>query len=324
MSLFDKRISFKPFEYPEIEQYKLAINHSYWLFSEFDFTGDVQDFHVKLNDVERDIVKKSMLAISQVEVSVKRFWGNLGSRIPKSEFEQVGVTFSESEIRHADAYSHLIHILGLNDEFEKILDIPEIKGRVDYLKKYMSGMDSSEISDYIKTLALFSLFIENVSLFSQFLILKSFFKYKGMLNSIDNVITATAQEENIHALFGIHLINLIFEEYPEFKTESLLKMIEDYSVRAFDSECKIVDWIFSSGDLEYMDSEDVKEFIKKRFNDSLVSIGCNKVFEVDNERLKNMKWFDEETITDVSFDFFNKRPTQYAKFTKSYSEDDLF
>jgi hypothetical protein len=41
MSIFDKRVAFKPFEYPEITEYKDAINHSYWLVSEFNFLSDI-------------------------------------------------------------------------------------------------------------------------------------------------------------------------------------------------------------------------------------------------------------------------------------------
>ncbi len=75
------------------------------------FMGDIQDFNVKLNDVERSVVKNTLLAISQIEVSVKKFWTQLGNRFPKPEFEQVGVTCGESEVRHANAYAHLLEVL---------------------------------------------------------------------------------------------------------------------------------------------------------------------------------------------------------------------
>ena len=55
-----------------------------------------------------------MLAISQIEIAVKTFWGDIYKRMPKPEIGNVGATFAESEVRHADAYSHLIQLLGLN------------------------------------------------------------------------------------------------------------------------------------------------------------------------------------------------------------------
>jgi ribonucleotide reductase beta subunit family protein with ferritin-like domain len=195
MSIFDKRIAFKPFEYPEIVKFKEAINHSYWLVTEWNFTSDVQDFNVTLNEVERSAVKNTLLAISQIEVAVKKFWTKLGDRFPKPEIEQVGVTCGESEVRHADAYSHLLQILNLNDEFLTLLDNEAIKGRVDYLNNYLANADKKDNKNYTLVLTLFSIFIENVSLFSQFAIIKSFNKYKNVLKDIDNVVQATQKEE---------------------------------------------------------------------------------------------------------------------------------
>jgi ribonucleoside-diphosphate reductase beta chain len=43
--------------------------------------------------------------------------------MPKPEIGAVGFTFAESEVRHMDAYSHLLEILGLNEEFEKITEV---------------------------------------------------------------------------------------------------------------------------------------------------------------------------------------------------------
>jgi ribonucleoside-diphosphate reductase beta chain len=157
MAIFDKRVAFKPFEYPQIIQYKEAINHSYWLVSEWNFTSDVQDFNVNLNPVERSAVKNTLLAISQIEVAVKKFWTRLGDRFPKPEFEQVGVTCGESEVRHADAYSHLLQVLNLNDDFTLLLKNPAIQGRVDYLHKYLATSQSADNKDYTKTLTLFSI-----------------------------------------------------------------------------------------------------------------------------------------------------------------------
>ncbi len=102
MSIFDKRVAFKPFEYPDISKFKTAISHSFWLVSEWNFVSDIQDFKTKLTPPEKSAIKNALLAISQIEVSVKRFWTNLGNRFPKAEFEQVGVTFGESECYDAE------------------------------------------------------------------------------------------------------------------------------------------------------------------------------------------------------------------------------
>lgn len=324
MGIFDKRVAFKPFEYPGITQYKDAINHSYWLISEWNFIGDIHDFKVNLTEIQRHAIKNALLAISQIEVSVKRFWTKLGDRFPKAEFEQVGVTFGESEIRHADAYSHLLEVLGFNDEFSQLLDNEVVQGRVDYLTKYLKGAADNSDESYTLTLALFSIFIENVSLFSQFLVIKSFNKYLNVLKDVDNVVQATQQEETIHALFGAFVINKIREEYPGWFNEDFYAKLYRACKKAYEAESKIVDWMFEAGELDFLPKDVVKEFVKDRFNKSLSLIGGEPVFEINQGMLSQIKWFDEELHAEVNTDFFHKKSTNYSKFSQSYQADDLF
>lgn len=324
MGVFDKRIAFKPFEYSEILEYKNAINHSYWLVSEWNFIGDVQDFNVKLNDVERSVIKNAMLAISQIEVSVKKFWTKLGDRFPKAEFEQVGVTFGESEVRHSDAYSHLLEVLGLNDDFNQLLENPVIQGRVDYLTKYLKGASDNSNENYTLTLTLFAIFIENVSLFSQFLIIKSFNKHMNILKDIDNVVQATQKEELVHALFGVALIKIIKKEYPDWFNENFYEKLYRACKKAYDAECNIIDWIFEKGELPFLPKDVVKEFTKSRFNDSLEMIGGKKFFEIDHSKLESVQWFNDEIYAEVNTDFFHKKPVTYSKKTQSIRAEDIF
>ncbi|MEI8270901.1 MAG: ribonucleotide-diphosphate reductase subunit beta [bacterium] len=324
MSIFDKRVAFKPFEYPEIIEYKNAINHSFWLVSEWNFISDIQDFNVKLSDTEKHIIKNAMLAISQIEISVKKFWTRLGDRFPKAEFEQVGVTFGESEVRHSDAYSHLLEVLGLNNEFNLLMENPHIQGRVDYLTKYLKGASDNSDENYTLTLTLFSIFIENVSLFSQFLIIKSFNKNLNVLKDIDNVVQATQKEEVIHALFGVYVIKQVQKEFPNWFNEDFYNKLYRACKKAYEAECNIIDWIFEKGELSFLSKDVVKEFVKDRFNTSIEMIGGKPVFEVDKEKLKPLKWFDDEIHAEVNTDFFHKKPVTYTKKSKAIKAEDLF
>ncbi len=323
-SIFKKRIAFKPFEYPDIIAFKDAINHSYWLVSEWNFKEDLQDFNVKLTANERNVIKNALLAISQIEVSVKEFWARLGERFPKSEFKQVGITFAESEVRHADAYSHLLQVLGLDDAFDNILKVPAIRSRVNYLTETMGGMATDIDEDYVLTLTLFCLFIENVSLFSQFAIVKAFNKHKNSLKDVDNVIQATQQEEQIHALFGITIIKYIKKERPKWFGKTFWDRINQMSQKAYEAECQIIDWIFENGELDFCPKDSLKEFVKKRLNDSIESIGGIAPFKINNEILTSLLWFTEEIDAEVSTDFFHKRPVTYSKKVQSITESDLF
>lgn len=52
-NIFEKRISLKPYEYPELNDYVDAIRHSYWIHTEFNFTSDIQDYKTALSGPEK-------------------------------------------------------------------------------------------------------------------------------------------------------------------------------------------------------------------------------------------------------------------------------
>lgn len=324
MGVFDKRVAVKPYEYSEVLGYREAIKHSRWDVEEFNFTSDAYEFNHKLSDIEKEAIKRTLLAISQIEVSVKTFWGKLGDHFPKPEFNSVGITFAENEVTHQEAYSKLLEVLGFNDEFEQLLQIPVIGGRVDYLTKYLKNSGDNAKQVYTLNLALFSMFIENVSLFSQFAIIKSFKKNKNFLKEVDTVVEATMKEEIIHAQLGMYLINLVKKEYPEWFDEEFYDKINRACYKAYDAEIKILDWIFEKGEIDSVSLKSINEFIKNRFNDSITTIGGKLLFEVDEEALKPLYWMIEDIHGYVRNDFFDTQGTNYTKFQKSITASDLF
>jgi ribonucleoside-diphosphate reductase beta chain len=322
--LFRKRTNLKPYEYPELIEYVDAIRHSYWIHTEFNFTSDIHDFHVNVTDGERIAIKHAMLAIAQIEVAVKTFWGDIYKKMPKPEIGAVGATFAESEVRHTDAYSHLLEILGLNDEFTKIREIPVLQKRVEYLEKVIVLGHTDENREYMHAILLFSLFIEHVSLFSQFLIIMSFNKHKNLFKGISNAVEATSKEEQIHGLFGIDIINIIKKEHPEWFDDETKATITTACKEAYEAEAEIIDWIFESGELDFMPKASVKEFIKNRLNNSLAAIGLERIFPIDEKLVEETDWFDNEVIATKHVDFFNKRSINYNKRSSSVTSDDLF
>jgi ribonucleoside-diphosphate reductase beta chain len=265
-----------------------------------------------------------MLAIAQIEVNVKTFWADLYKRMPITEIGDVGMTFAESEVRHKDAYAQLLRVLGLEEEFQHVVEIPAIKDRIAYLTKYLDGTRSRDNKMYTKSVLLFSLFIEHVSLFSQFLIMMSFNKEKNLFKGISNVVEATSKEEEIHGNFGSELINIIKKENPDWFDEEFENLVDSACKKAYAAEVKILDWIFEKGELDFLPKKTIENFIQNRFNNSLTRIGMKPVFEVDFNEIERTLWFDVEITATKEGDFFYKKQVDYNKKSKSITEDDLF
>src|SRR5690554_598378 len=324
MSIFTKRINYKPFEYPGVLQFTDLINKSFWVHSELDFSADVQDFHSHLSKKEKAAIKKSLLAIAQIEVAVKSFWGNLYNHLPKPEFNGLGSTFAECEFRHSEAYSRLLEVLGYNNAFENVIEIPVIKKRIDYLSDALKHSKAEDKKDYLKSLILFTILIENVSLFSQFAIILSFTRFKGVMKNVSNIIAWTSVDEQIHANAGIYIINKIKEEFPAYFDEVTVEEINQIVKESIAIESEILDWIFEFDEMDTISKNNLLNFMKFRLDDSLIKIGMEKIFFVSNEDYQPMIWFEEEIFANSLDDFFAKRPVDYTKHDKSITADDLF
>jgi ribonucleoside-diphosphate reductase beta chain len=322
--IFEEQISRKPNRYPWAEQFIEAMHNGFWTDKEFSFKSDLQQFKTELSDKEREVIVRTLSAIGQIEVAVKTFWAKLGENLPHPSLQDLGYVMANIEVIHNNAYERLLTVLDLEDVFEENLKLEWIQGRVKYLKKYTHRFYKDSKKQYLYALILFTLFVENVSLFSQFYVINWFARYKNVLKDTDQQVKYTRNEENIHALVGIKIINTIRDEYPELFDKELEDRILNEAQEAFKSESKIIDWMVNGTQEDGLSSEILKEFVKNRINESLVQIKFPKVFDVDENLISSTTWFDEELLGNNMTDFFHSRPTEYSKKNQSFGEDDLF
>jgi ribonucleoside-diphosphate reductase beta chain len=322
--IFDEQISRKPDNYPWTQDFIEAMHNGFWTHREFNFSSDVQDFRVNLTEQQKQIIIRALSTIGQLEISVKKFWAKLGDNLPHPSLNDLGYTMAHVEVIHGDAYERLLEVLGIDDNFEKILELDIIKGRVNYLRKHLHKFHNDNKKQFIYSLILFTLFVENIALFSQFYTINYFGRFLNLLKDTNKQVEYTSREENLHAMIGIKIINTIKTEYPELFDEELEAKILYESKEAVKYECEIIDWIVNGYSDEYLNSSILKEFIKHRLNDSLNQIGYNSVFEVDSDLLSKTNWFDEQVLGNNMTDFFHSRPVEYSKKALSFDAEALF
>jgi ribonucleoside-diphosphate reductase beta chain len=324
IKIFDEVIALKPDLYPWAKQYIFAMHSNFWTSNEFSFKSDVQQFKVNLTEQEREIIIRTLSAIGQIEIAVKTFWGKLGENLPNPSLQDLGFVMANVEVIHNEAYARLLEVLGITEVFEENLKLDWIQGRVKYLRKYTHKFYKDSKKQYLYALILFTLFVENVSLFSQFYIINWFARFKNVLKDTDQQVKYTRNEENLHALVGIKIVNTIREEYPELFDEELIEKITSEAREAFKAESKIIDWMVNGIKEEGLSAPILKEFVKDRINESMSQIGFPKVFDIDKEILSSTMWFSEELLGNNMTDFFHSKDTGYTKNSQSFSEDDLF
>jgi len=322
--IFDEQISRKPDHYSWTQDFIEAMHNGFWTDKEFSFQSDKQDFMVSLDDQEREIIVRALATIGQLEISVKKFWAKLGDNLPHPSLNDMGYVMANTEVVHGDAYERLLEVLGIDDAFERILELDIIKGRVNYLRKHLHKFHVDNRKQFVYSLILFTLFVENIALFSQFYTISWFGRYKNLLKDTNKQVEYTSREENLHAMIGMKLINVIRKEHPELFDEQLEAKILGEAEQAVKYEMQIIEWIVNGYESEKLNSEVLKEFVKNRMNESLKEIGYDKIFDVDEDVISKTSWFDEQVLGSNQSDFFHSRPVEYSRAGKCFAAEDIF
>jgi ribonucleoside-diphosphate reductase beta chain len=296
----------------------------FWTPNEFDFKADYGQFKTELTDQERLIIVRTLSAIGQVEIAVKRFWAQLGNTFPHPSMYDLGYAMANTEVIHNLAYEKLLETLRLGDVFEQNLKEPVVRNRVEYLRKYLDRVYTDDKKQFVYAIILFTLFVENVSLFSQFYVVLWFNRFKNVLKDTAQQVQYTRNEEMLHAQVGIKLIQTLREEYPELFDGDLEARILEESKVAYEAEKALITWMIGDFNEGALSAQTLHGFIQNRFNDSLHAIGFAVPFVVDRAIAEKTRWMDEESYGNNIVDFFHKRPVDYAKKNRVYTTEDLF
>tara|TARA_R110002020_G_scaffold68920_2_gene179757 strand:+ start:198 stop:1157 length:960 start_codon:yes stop_codon:yes gene_type:complete len=319
MGLFDERVHYKPFEYPEYyTEGWLKQAQAFWLHTEIPMSGDVKDWNERLTHSEKNLVGNILLGFAQTECAVSDYWTQkVVGWFPKHEIQQMAMMFGSQETIHAVAYSYLNETLGLED-FEAFLHEPATAERFDNLVSY-SGKDPVGIG---KSLAVFSAFAEGVSLYSAFAVLYSF-QLRNLLKGIGQQMKWSVRDESLHSRMGCRLFNHMCDEIKGLREDCE----DDIYVAAktmIELEEKYINKMFEMGDLENLKSHDLKQFIRKRGNEKLKELGYKGIFKYDREAAKKLDWFYHLTGGLTHTDFFAIRSTDYSKANEGEDFEDIW
>jgi len=322
MGLFDERIPYKPFEYPEYyTEGWLKQAQAFWLHTEIPMSGDVKDWNEKLTEAEKNLVGNILLGFAQTECAVSDYWTQkVVSWFPKHEIRQMAMMFGSQETIHAVAYSYLNETLGL-ENFEAFLQDEATMERFDNLVSY-EGTDKIGIA---KSLAIFSAFAEGVSLYSAFAVLYSF-QLRNLLKGIGQQMKWSVRDESLHSKMGCQLFRHMCQEDPKL-LEDCKKDVIDAAEAMLKAEEKYIDKMFEQGDIENLKANDLKQFIRKRLNEKINELGYTNIgkhFKYDDEGASRLDWFYHLTGGHTHTDFFAVRPTDYSKANEGEDFNDIW
>lgn len=323
VKLFDPQIERLPDFYPWAQVFIEAMQDGFWTAKKFTFDSDVVDFKLNLSEKERLVVTRVLAAIAQIEVAVKEFWKRLGDHLPHPSIKDLGITMAYVETIHNNAYEKLLKKLGLIDVFRENMHVPALAGRVAYLNKHAERVyPNDQRKQYIYSLILFTLFVENVSLFSQFYVILWLNRTKNVLKDASQQVKYTRNEELLHGQAGSKIINTLREQYPDLFDDELMARVKEECEVTYDAECNLIDWMLDGYEADGLSADILKGYVRERLNESLEGIGYAPTFDVTPEQQKQTFWMTEGLLAPARVDFFNSEPTSYTH--ADAAEDDDF
>lgn len=302
--------------YPQADEFCDLQNSVHWLPNEITLASDVDDWKRKLNAAEKNVIAHILKGFVATEIFIEDYWAAKVSRWFKHpEIQGMAVTFAAFERIHAKAYARLNEELGLED-FEAFLHDPSAKAKIDRL---MATKGNSK-HDVARSLAVFSAFNEGVNLFSSFAILMSF-QQRNLLKGVGKIIEFSVRDEAQHSHAGCWLFNTLVQEFPEIFNDELKAELYEAARLTVQLEDDFIDTAFSVGEIEGLDSKDLKNYIRYRANTKLIEIGLASNWKnIDKDALERFQWFDVLAQGVVSQDFFAGRVTDYSKGSLDFED----
>ncbi len=313
----EPRIYYKPFEYQEAFDFYKNQHRAHWLADEVPLASDLNDWKLKLNESEKNLIGNILKSFAQTEVHVNDYWSTKVSIwFPKPEIQAMARVFADFESIHAEEYARLNEELGL-DDFKAFLEDETSKNKIDRLIE----VPGNTIEEQAVSLAIFSAFTEGVNLFSSFAVLMSF-QLRNLMKGTGQIVEWSVRDESLHSKAGCWLFRTLLQEQPNLNTPELREKIVEACHLSVQLEFDFIEKAFEMGDIEGLNKEQLKAFIKARANEKMLELGYQAIYnDIDPNLLKQMEWFGHLTSGKTHQDFFAGRVTSYAKSTADW--DDL-
>ena len=313
----EPRHFYKPFEYQQAFDFYKDQHRAHWLADEVPLASDLNDWKLKLNKSEKNLIGNILKSFAQTEVHVNDYWSTKVSIwFPKPEIQAMARVFADFESIHAEAYARLNEELGL-DDFQAFLEDETSKAKIERLIE----TPGETLEERALSLAIFSAFTEGVNLFSSFAILMSF-QLRNLMKGTGQIVEWSVRDESLHSKAGCWLFRTLLEEQPELNTDTLRKAVTEACQISVQLEFDFIDKAFEMGDVDGLNVNQLKNFIKARANEKMIELGYTAIYnDIDPNLLKQIEWFGHLTSGKTHQDFFAGRVTSYSKSTADW--DDL-
>jgi ribonucleoside-diphosphate reductase beta chain len=318
--LLDKRAIYKPLHYPWAFDAFKKQEQMHWLPTEIVLTDDVNDWKNNLNSGQKAFLEHLFRFFTQQDVTVGHAYASkylpLFSGNP--EVGMMLASFNAMEAIHVWSYSLLIDTIGLPEsEYSAFLDYAAMRDKYEFLE----AVNTETEFDIAKAIAIYSAFTEGMQLYASFAMLMHFERL-GRMPGMTNIVRFSMKDEMVHADSLIQLFKVFCKEYLNAEEVSLLEaQVRHIAEKMVELEDKFIDLAFSvvteeelnqglQASQEPLTRSKLRLYIRHISDYRLSQLGFQPIYGATKTPLK---WLDDLMMSPEHANFFEVRPTQYAK-----------
>lgn len=308
---------YKPFKYPWAYQAFVESEKMHWLWEEVPMLEDVKDWKNKLSESEKTLLTHIFRFFTQSDIDVAgAYVNNYLPTFPQPEVRMMLSSFAAREAIHVAAYSHMIETIGMPETvYSEFTSYKEMVDKHQFIEKFVDK-DEKTIAQQI---AVFSAFTEGMQLFSSFIMMLNFPRF-GKMKGMGQIISWSIADESHHCENMVKLFRTFIQENPHIWTDELKKEIYDIARKMVELEDRFIDLAFGVSDLEDLNADQMKQYIRYIADRRLISLGMKTEFKVKDNPLP---WVTSMLgITHTNF--FEQRVVDYSKAALSGSWSDVW
>lgn len=312
------RTYFKPFEYSWAFEYYNKQQQMHWIPEEVPLHEDVKDWNQKLTKSEKNLLTQIFRFFTQSDLDVGA--GYYDKYIPifkKPELRMMLGSFANMESVHQHAYSLLLDTVGMPEiEYKAFFEYEEMSKKHEFIQQF----DPNNRKGLAKTLAVYSAFTEGMQLFSSFVILLNFSRFNKM-KGMSQIVTWSIRDESLHVEGMTQIFRTFIQENLDIWTDDFKKELYDIARSMVELEDKFIDLAFEMDDIEGINKEEVKQYIRYICDRRLLQLGLKPNYKAKDNPLDWLDWI----LNGVEHtNFFEGRATEYNKGTLKGSWADIW
>ena len=310
--------TYKPFHYPWAVEITTRHEKVHWIEDELDLSEDVADWKSgKTSVIEREYITNILRLFTQSDVAVgQNYFDQFIPKFKNNEVRNMLGAFASREGIHQRAYALLNETLGLSDaEYHAFLEYQEMADKIEF----MMDSDPNTVRGLGLSLAK-SVMNEGVALFASFVMLLNFQRY-GKMKGMGKVVEWSIRDESIHVEGISKLFKAYCAEHPRIVDDEFKSAIYEMARQAVKLEDKFVDLAYKLGEIEGLESSEVKTYIRYITDRRLLQLGMKPNFKVKDNPLPWLEW----VLNGADHtNFFENRVTEYEVDGLTGKWDDVY